>query len=173
MPADLSSQKSQDEASDQPDPTRHQFTHDTGLGAHNPYRQPETTSPPSVDGKINVTAKQLAAWSKLFDDAAKRLNLVGDYLAKIKVEPGYFQEADTVRDLVSTFNSTFIPNSRVLSDSSAYVSQALQLVAKEFANVEKANLDQNTNLMDLVSSMTKLETGLKTTTSIRPNTPST
>lgn len=172
MPTQFLPEKPQDKAPAEPDPTRHQFGYDTDLDAHDPYQNPDAAHSPSMDGKITVTAKQLAAWSTLFDDAATKLNLAGDYMTKIKVEPGYFQEADTVRDLVSTFNSTFVPNTRVLSDSSAYVSRALQLVAKEFGNVENVNLDKNTNLTDLVSSLTKLGTGLKTTAPVTPNTPS-
>lgn len=156
----------------EPDPTRHEFAEGIDLRAHDAFKLPERPNSPAVDGKIKVTADQLAAWSKLFADAAAKLNSAGDSMAKIKVQPGFFQEADTVRDLVSTFNSTFIPNLRILSDSSAYVSRALQLVAKEFDNVERANLDKSTNLTDAVSSMTKLETGLKATKPITPNTPS-
>jgi hypothetical protein len=153
------------------DPTRHQFDQDPHLGTHQPYEHPDASTSPTVDSKIKVTQEQLLAWSKLFDDAALKLNLVGDSMTKIKVQPGYFTEANTIRDLVSTFNSTFIPNSRILSDSSSYVSRALQLVSKEFDNVEKANLDKNANLTDTVSSLTKLETGLKPTAPITPNTP--
>lgn len=165
-------QKPRKKAPPEPDPTRHHFTQDPNLGTHKPYNHPEGTHSPSVNSKIKVTPEQLLAWSKLFDDASTKLNLVGDYMQKIKVQPGYFQEANTIRDLVSTFNSTFVPNSRVLSDSSAYVSKALQLVAKEFDDVEQANLDKNTNLTDVVSSLTKSETGLKPTAPITPNTPS-
>jgi hypothetical protein len=152
-------------------PTRHHFDKDPGLGNHKPYRDPAAPSSPSVDTKIKVTPEQLRSWAKLFSDAADKLNLAGDYMNKINVKPGFFSEADMIKELVTTFNSTFVPNSRILSDSSAYVDRSLMLVANEFDNVENANLDKNTSLADMISSMTKLETGLKATQPVRPNTP--
>lgn len=173
MPAAYPPQGPWKKAPEQADPTRHHFADDPNLGTHQPYDHPSAPDAPSVDSTIEVTSQQLLAWSKLFDEAATKLNLVGDHMAKINVQPGYFQEADTVRDLVSKFNSTFVPNSRILSDSSAYVSRALRLVARKFDDVEKANLDKNINLADLVSSMTKLEAGLKPTAPITPDAPPT
>ncbi|HET9656486.1 MAG TPA: hypothetical protein VFP72_14105 [Kineosporiaceae bacterium] len=154
-----------------PDPTRHQFGTPSTLGTHDPYNTPAATNSPTVDSKIKVTPEVLENWATLFENAGKQLNQAGDTMMKVKVEPGYFQEADTVRKLVEAFNAAFVPNTRTLSDSSQYVARALRLAAKSFDNVEKANLDQNTALMDLVSSLTKAESGLKSTPTVAPNTP--
>lgn len=153
------------------DPTRHQFSTPSPLGAHDPYNTPAPTNSPSVDGKIKVTPEVLENWATLFENAGKQLNQAGDTMMKVKVEPGYFQEADTVRKLMESFNAAFVPNTRTLSDSSLYVARALRLAAKSFNDVEKANLDQNTALTDLVSSLTKAESGLKSPPTVAPNTP--
>jgi hypothetical protein len=149
----------------------HSTTDPTHVGEHIPYYHPDPTNSPSIDGDIKITTEQLAAWAKLFDEAAIRVNLAGDSMAKIHVQPGYFQEANTIRDLITKFNGTFVPNTRLLSDASMYVSMALQLVSREFEELENANLDLNTNLTDLISAMTKLEAGLKSINPVRPNTP--
>jgi hypothetical protein len=155
-----------------PPPSRYHFPTDPKyVGEHNPYYHPGPTNSPSVDGDIKITTERLTAWAKLFDEAAMRVNLAGDFMTKIHVQPGYFQEANTIRDLITKFNGTFVPNTRLLSDAAMYVSRVLQLVGREFKELEHANLDLNTNLTDLISAMTKLEAGLKSIDPVRPNTP--
>jgi hypothetical protein len=149
----------------------HSPTDPKHVGEHIPYYHPDPTKSPSIDGDIKITTKQLAEWAKLFDEAAMRVNLAGDSMVKIHVQPGYFQEANTIRDLITKFNGTFVPNTRLLSDAAMYVSLALRLVSREFEELENANLDLNTNLTDLISAMTKLAAGLKSIDPVRPNTP--
>jgi hypothetical protein len=154
------------------DPTRYRFNTDIhGLGQHDPYATPSEVTNPSFDSKITFTPELLTTWADLFEKAGNQLNLAGDHMTKIQVHPGYFQEANTIRDLVDTFNSTFVPNSRTLADSALYVARALRLVVKDFNDLENANLDKNTGLMDLISSLTKSESNLKPNMTIVPNTP--
>lgn len=153
-------------------PNKYSFPTDPNeVGKHNPFHTPSGTSSPTVDDTIQITTDQLNAWAKLFEQAAVKLNLAGDSMNRINVQPGYFQEAQTVRTLATRFNETFVPNLRVLSDSSSYVARALVLVSQAFSDVEAANLDTNSDLVDMISAVTKLKTSLKTTTPVTPNTP--
>lgn len=133
------------------------------------HRSPAVTAQGNSE-HIVVDPARLRSWSLMFDDAGERLNGVGDTMYKINVKPGYFSEANMVRDLVKTFNGTFIPNSRVLADAALYIAQALRLVAEDFSQTEKVNLDRNNQLIDIISSLTKAESGLKTVQPVRPRT---
>jgi hypothetical protein len=144
------------------------------LPGHEPFHNPSPPNSPAPVGggkTIKITTEQLVDWAKIFDNASTKLNNVGDLMGTIKVEPGYFQEADMVRQMVSQFNSSFIPNMRSLADAHQYVSRALTLTAQTFDNTEKVNLDQNTDLTDMISSMTKGLTGLKPIPTNHPKTP--
>lgn len=161
----------------QPEPTRYQFNGDDtkNLGQHLPnwnFGGVDSSGGSGGGQRIKVSPDQLNSWASLFETGSTDLNDAGDFMNRIKVQPGYFMEANTIRDLVSTFNSTFVPNLRILSDTSGFIGRTLKLVSENFSNTEKVNLDTNTNLVDMISSMTKLETGLKPTEPIRPNTPS-